>query len=122
MDWLICDEDDAATVAERNERAAVIRSIVGDLTEDDVLRLEGSTLAQMQTKLLAAGIGPRNVTQDERERLAAPVTHSGRGHASAPLIPGKKTRRQKIEATKIRHAKGYKKRSKHDPRKRWERA
>lgn len=47
---------------------------------------------------------------------------AGVGYAKAPLIPGKKTRRQKVEHKAANRNRGNSNRPSQKPRKRWERA
>lgn len=69
--------------------------IVGDITPDDVARMDEWTLHRLREHLASEGLVHISITEKERERLRAPVRHTGitapiskRGWRKSPLGRG----------------------------------
>jgi hypothetical protein len=115
---------DPATVDDHVARDAAERlhAIVGDMDPEDVRLLDSDSLERLRDRLRDEGLVPRGVQVAERVRLREPVAHTGAGVAQAPLIPGRKTRKQKVAHKAANANKGNSNRPKQKPRKRWTRA
>jgi hypothetical protein len=115
-DFITRVEDDTAYIYEHAELAHRLREIVGDIGPEDVQRMDAWTLERLQARLLAEGITPSRPQESERERLKTPERHSGERHTKAPLIPGKKKRREKVAHKAANRARGNSNRPSQKPR------
>lgn len=60
-------ESEPETAILHEETAAIVRSIVGDLDETDILRLDEARLMVLRQRLTDAGLTPRGITVTERK-------------------------------------------------------
>lgn len=121
-DRVITDRvEDPAAVAVRDFASSRLRQIVGDMAPEDVQRMTAWDLDRLRARLADAGLVPNGVQDQERERLRDPRRHSGERVAKAPMIPGKKKRKQKVEHKAANRNRGNSNRPSQKPRKRWER-
>jgi predicted transcriptional regulator len=102
----------------REAESALFDEIVGDLSVDDVARLDDRTLERLRHELTKAGFRPGGVQAKERERLREPEPHRGRP-TPAPThgrvgIGSKRKQREKLAREK--HSRPARKPKGHRPR------
>lgn len=106
---------DPAVILITAETTAVIESVTGNRTEEDVRKLDYRTLEHIAARLVEEDVVSISVQHSERQRLREPMRHAGIRALRQPSYGGHKTRREKL-------ADNYHGRPSQKPRKRWERA